>query len=95
LAEDCRVDRPSPRLRQIVRLRCPEELTSLEFLGDAGRLVPSTDVAALADAVDRIITGPGLAAALSANGRRRAALFGWDRTAVGHADLPRIQKATA
>jgi glycosyltransferase involved in cell wall biosynthesis len=39
--------------------------------------VPAEDAAAMADAIRRLVDGPELAAALSANGRRLAESCGW------------------
>ena len=46
-----------------------------ELLGDAAELVPVGDAAALADAVVRVLSDPGLAARLVSAGRRRAATW--------------------
>ncbi len=45
--------------------------------GRTGLLVPDSDAGAMADAVRRLMTEPGLAAALSANGRRLAEASAW------------------
>jgi glycosyltransferase involved in cell wall biosynthesis len=52
-----------------------------EVLGDAALLVDPTDVAALARALESVLTDPGLRARLVEAGRRRAADFTWDRCA--------------
>ncbi len=46
-----------------------------ELVGEGAELVPVGDAAALADALDRVLTDPGHAAALAEAGRRQAA--GW------------------
>ncbi len=48
-----------------------------EVLGDAALLVPPTDVRAIADAVERVLVDPVLAATLRERGLRRAAAFTW------------------
>jgi len=53
-----------------------------EVVGDAGLLVDPTSAAAIADAIIRVLTEPGLADALSAAGRVRAATMTWDRSAA-------------
>ena len=50
-----------------------------DALGDAGRLVPPGDPAALAAAVDELLGDPALAAGLGEAARRRAAAFSWER----------------
>jgi glycosyltransferase involved in cell wall biosynthesis len=52
-----------------------------EVTGDAGLAVGPTDADALAEAILRLVTDDGLAADLAGRGRRRSALFSWDRTA--------------
>jgi glycogen(starch) synthase len=49
-----------------------------DALGDAGRLVPPRDPAALAAAVDELLDHPALAAQLGDAARRRATAFSWD-----------------
>jgi glycosyltransferase involved in cell wall biosynthesis len=49
-----------------------------DTLGDAGRLVPPRDPAALAAAVDELLDHPALAAQLGDAARRRATAFSWD-----------------
>ena len=44
-----------------------------------GLLVPPGDAQAMAEAVRRVLTEPGLAANLSANARKKAELFDWPR----------------
>lgn len=54
----------------------------LPYLLEDGKdalLVPPDDFAAMAEAVRRVITEPGLAAALSRNGRAKAECFDWSR----------------
>jgi alpha-1,3-rhamnosyl/mannosyltransferase len=52
-----------------------------EVVGDAGVMVDPRDVDGLADALDGLLADPAWRAALSAQGRRRAASFTWDRAA--------------
>ena len=52
-----------------------------EVAGDAALLVPPNDIAALANALGRVMAEPALAGDLRARGLRRAATFSWDRTA--------------
>lgn len=52
-----------------------------EVAGDAALTVDPTDTDAIAEAVRRIATEPGLAAALRKKGLARARSFTWDRTA--------------
>jgi glycogen synthase len=52
-----------------------------DALGDAGRLVPPRDPAALAAAVDELLDDPALAARLGDAARRRATAFSWDTLA--------------
>ena len=47
--------------------------------GQTGLLVPDGDATAMAEAVRRLLSEPGLAAALSANGRQLAESCGWPR----------------
>jgi glycosyltransferase involved in cell wall biosynthesis len=57
-------------------------LSSLpEVAGDAALLVDPTDTAAIAAALERLLTEPELASDLRARGRARAARFSWERTA--------------
>jgi glycosyltransferase involved in cell wall biosynthesis len=46
--------------------------------GDDALLVPPDDPEAMAGAVERILTEPGLAARLSQDGRRKVEQFDWD-----------------
>ena len=52
-----------------------------ETVGDAAILVDATSVAALAEAMRRVLNDPDLARRLSVEGRARAAQFSWERTA--------------
>jgi glycogen synthase len=52
-----------------------------DALGDAGRLVPPRDPAALAAAVNEVLDDPALAAQLGDAARRRATAFSWDALA--------------
>lgn len=59
-------------------------VTSLpEVVGDAAITVDPTDVTALADALVRVATEPGLRDELRERGPRQAAKFSWERTAAG------------
>lgn len=53
-----------------------------EICGDAALLVPPTDVAAMAVALDRVLGDASLRAELSRKGIERSAGFTWDRTAA-------------
>lgn len=53
-----------------------------EVVGDAGILVPPDDHAALADAVERIVTDRGLVELLRQKGLERAGHFTWAQTAA-------------
>jgi len=52
-----------------------------EVVGDAGILVPRSEVALLAAALTRLMDDPGARAALGVRARGRAAVFTWDETA--------------
>ena len=52
-----------------------------EVVGDAGILVGEPEAAALADAIETVVTDVALAADLSRRGVERAALFSWRETA--------------
>jgi glycosyltransferase involved in cell wall biosynthesis len=52
-----------------------------EVVGDAGVIVPAT-VAAVAEALVRVLTDPGYAADLSVRAIKRAAEFSWEQTAL-------------
>jgi glycosyltransferase involved in cell wall biosynthesis len=52
-----------------------------EVAADAALLVDPLDVAAIADAIRRVLREPDLAAELRRRGRRRAAEFSWERFA--------------
>ncbi len=56
----------------------------VELVGDAGLLAPPTDVGSLVDATEKVLGSNQLAAELSKRGRKRAAQFGWERTAAGY-----------
>jgi glycosyltransferase involved in cell wall biosynthesis len=53
-----------------------------EVVGEAGRLVPSGDAAALAGALAQVAADPALAAELGRRGRERARRFSWDAAAA-------------
>lgn len=56
--------------------------TSLpEVVGDAGFLVPPTDIDAIVTALAKLLDNPELAAAMSKKGSERARSFSWDRCA--------------
>ena len=61
--------------------------------GDAALYFPAGDAAALADAIERVLTDAPLAARLRALGRRRAAEMTWDRCA--DATLEILERAAA
>jgi alpha-1,3-rhamnosyl/mannosyltransferase len=52
-----------------------------DFVGDAGLLVPPGDAAALADAVEKILTDENCRSTLIKRGYRQAERFTWERTA--------------
>jgi glycosyltransferase involved in cell wall biosynthesis len=53
----------------------------VEVTGGAARLVEPTDHAALADALNELLSDPDAARRLGEEGRRRAEISTWDRTA--------------
>jgi glycosyltransferase involved in cell wall biosynthesis len=53
-----------------------------ELVGDAGLLVDPADEAAIADAIDRVLSDDGLAATLHRRGLARARHYTWDATAA-------------
>ena len=55
--------------------------------GETGLLVPDGDAAAMAEGIRRLLDEPGLAAALSANGRRMAELCAWEPLRVQWEEL--------
>jgi 2-deoxystreptamine N-acetyl-D-glucosaminyltransferase/2-deoxystreptamine glucosyltransferase len=57
--------------------------------GETGVLVPPADVAALAEALDRLVADPGLRARLSDGARARAGAYSWPRLAEQVADVYR------
>lgn len=63
-----------------------------EIVGDAALVVPTGDTDALEEAVDRLLSDPGLADRLVAAGRARAAGFTWERTAEGIEALYRLAR---
>lgn len=60
-----------------------------EVLGDAARLVPGGDLAALTDALAEVVDDDAVAARLAAAGPPHAATFDWDECAQGLVDLYR------
>lgn len=52
-----------------------------EVLGDAALLVTPTDTKALADAIQQVLTNPGLADHLRSDGLARSYQFSWDKVA--------------
>jgi glycosyltransferase involved in cell wall biosynthesis len=66
------------------------DTTSLpEVVGDAGITVPPTDVAAVEDALMRVLTDPALAARMRDTGLSRAQLFSWEAAARETLDVYR------
>lgn len=63
-----------------------------EVAGDAALLVPPSDAAALAGALERLLSDDALARDLSARGVARAATFSWERCA---ADTARVYQSIA
>ncbi|MCS6952384.1 MAG: glycosyltransferase family 1 protein [Bryobacterales bacterium] len=60
-----------------------------EVVGDAGLVVAPNDVAALAEAMDRVLGDPLLAQQLSERGLRRSRAFSWDRAAEAFLEVVR------
>jgi len=58
-----------------------------EVVGEAGLLVAANDVAAVAEAIERIVSDDALAGSLRDRGPVRAASFSWPATAQGIAEL--------
>lgn len=58
-----------------------------EVVGDAALLVAPRDTDALAGAMSSVLEDPDLSARLRSDGPARAALFSWDSTAAGLAEL--------
>jgi glycosyltransferase involved in cell wall biosynthesis len=58
-----------------------------EVAGDAALLVDPHDRDAIAAALGRVVSEPGLAADLRRRGLARAGRFTWERTAAGYAAL--------
>jgi glycosyltransferase involved in cell wall biosynthesis len=54
-----------------------------EVVGEAGLLVDARNEGELAEAMERILMDPAMAAALRAKSLRRAADFSWKKTAEG------------
>lgn len=52
-----------------------------EIAGDAALLVDPTDVAQIAEAINKILNGKGLKSALTEAGMKRAAFFSWEKSA--------------
>jgi glycosyltransferase involved in cell wall biosynthesis len=55
-----------------------------ELCGDAALQLPRLDAAAVAEALDRLLGDPALAASLRQRGPARAATFTWQAAAAGH-----------
>src|SRR5262249_51220433 len=53
-----------------------------ELVGDAGTLVPPGDHAALADALEHLLSSPGAREVLAARARPQASRHSWDATAA-------------
>lgn len=66
-----------------------------EVAGEAALLVPPGDAGALAEALDRVLTDPDLAARLRRAGPARAASFTWAASAEGHVDAYRVAAGVA
>ncbi len=60
---------------------CSSTSSLPEVAGDAALLVPSTDVRALREAMERVLVDEHLRAGLRAKGLEKAKQFTWDRTA--------------
>jgi glycosyltransferase involved in cell wall biosynthesis len=60
-----------------------------EVLGDAALLLAPREPRSWADAIERVLSEPTLAADLRARGTARAALFSWERTARATRDVYR------
>lgn len=88
----------NPALEAMAR-GCPvvasNEASLPEVIGDAGLLVPAKSPAALADALRRVMTEPGLADALRKSGVERSAHFGWRPAGVALLDAYRVALATS
>ncbi len=61
----------------------------LELVADAGLHADPNDVRRLADAVERVLVEPALAAELRARGLQRAAQYSWRRTVAAYAEIYR------
>jgi len=61
----------------------------LELVGDAGLHADPNDVRRLADAVERVLVDPALAAELRGRGLQRAAQYSWPRTVAAYAEIYR------
>jgi glycosyltransferase involved in cell wall biosynthesis len=64
-----------------VPVACSDASSLPEIVGDAALTFPPQDVAAMARALERLLTEPLLAQKLAARGLARAATFTWERTA--------------
>ena len=60
---------------------CSNAASLPEVAGEAARLVPPDQPQGLADAMEAVLSQPDLAATLRHQGRQRAAVFTWERTA--------------
>ena len=63
------------------------DTATAEVAGDAALLVDPVEVDAIAEAIERVLGDPGLAATLREKGRIRAATFTWDRSAAIAAEV--------
>jgi glycosyltransferase involved in cell wall biosynthesis len=61
----------------------------VDLVGDAALVAPGRDVAGLTNAVERILTDPGLASQLVGRGGLRIAPLTWDRTAAEYEQVYR------
>jgi glycosyltransferase involved in cell wall biosynthesis len=69
-----------------VPVACSDRSSLPEVAGDAALLFDPGDVAAIAEAIERLLGDAALAQRLRESGRERAAQFSWERTAALTAD---------
>ena len=70
-------------MRRDAPLACSNATSLPEVAGDAAELFDPRDTDSIAAALRRVLTDPERAADLVERGRRRAALFSWERAALG------------